>query len=189
MNHSEKNNCNNVRINSIESFEHIYRANWDMLFNVAFKRLKSREKTEEIIQELFVQLWEKRGAIEIHESIEAYLVTALKSRVLNHLRNDMIHARHLNKIELYTSPLTPSPEKELEYQELKESLEREIFNLPKKCREVFLLSRMQHLSIREISQKLNISVSTVEKHIVKALKILRLNLKDFVSFLLLSTML
>lgn len=189
MNSPRKNDTKVLRIDSMDSFEHVYRENWDLLFNIAFKRLKSEEKTKEIIQELFVRLWENRHKIEIRESAQAYLVTALKSRVLNHLRNEMIHAKHLENLQLHTSPFAVSPEKEIEYKELEASIERHIFNLPKKCREVFLLSRQQQLSFKEISKKLNISVNTVEKHIVKALKILRLNLKDFVSFLVLSAFL
>jgi len=189
MNSSRKNDTEVLRIDSLDSFERVYRENWDLLFNIAFKRLKSAEKTKEIIQELFVYLWENRHKIEIRESARAYLVTALRSRVLNHLRNEMIHAKHLANIQLNTSPFAVSPEKEIEYKELEASIERYIFNLPDKCRQVFLLSRQQHLSFKEISKKLNISVNTVEKHIGKALKILRLNLRDFVSFLVLSAFL
>jgi len=187
--HFQKENKDLLRIDSIQSFELIYRENWSLLFNIAYKRLKSVEKTEDIIQELFVNIWEKRQQINIQESIQAYLITALKSRVLNHLRNEMIHSKHLDRIQLKTVPFEEPSDKEIEFRELEETIKKQILKLPEKCRAVFLLSRDHQLSIKEISSKLNISANTVEKHIVKALKILRVNLKDFVSLLLLASIL
>jgi len=171
---------------NMEIFEEIYRLYWSDLFNAAYKRIKSVEKTEEIIQDLFTSLWEKRDKIEINESLSGYLFRSLKFRVLNHLRNEMVRSGHLNDIKLGMAKMDVSTEREIEHKELKEKIDREIKNLPEKCREVFLLSREEELSFKEIAQKLNISVNTVEKHVGKALRALRVNLKNHITILVIS---
>lgn len=171
------------KIDSVSAFERLYRENWDILFNIAYKRIKDTEKTEEIIQELFIYIWNKRHQLSFEEDPRAYLIAALRSRVLNHLRNEMIRARHLEVIRSEATVISNSCDTEIELAELQTMVDKRVRTLPEKCREVYLLSRNHGLTLKEISDKLNISVSTAEKHIVKALKLLRLSLRDFVPLL------
>ena len=171
------------RIDTSAGFERLYRENWSLLFNIAYKRIRSTEKTEEIIQELFINIWDKREQLGFVESPRAYLITALKSRVLNHLRNELIRSRHHDLIRNEAVTSAAPCDREIEFQELQKLVDTEVSRLPEKCRQVYLLSRNDELSLKEISERLNISVNTTEKHIGKALKLLRLNLRNIVSLL------
>lgn len=184
--HSYKNTTGG-KIDSVPAFERLYRENWDILFNIAYKRVKDTEKTEEIIQELFIYIWNKREQLSFGENPRAYLIAALRSRVLNHLRNEMIRARHHEIIRNEATLISDACDQDIEFMELQTLVDQRVRSLPEKCREVYLLSRTQNLSLKEIAEKLHISVSTAEKHIGKALKLLRLSLKDFVSLLFIAS--
>ncbi len=160
-------------------FDNIYRTYWAELFDVAYKRVQSTEKAEEIIQDLFVELWEKREQIEVKESVETFLFGALKFRILNYLRNEKVRETHLQVIRGETVAVTNNLEEEIYLNDLESAYQNQVNNLPDKCRAAFELSRQEQLSFKEIALKLNVSVNTVEKHVGKALRVLRYNLKDF----------
>lgn len=147
---------------------------WDRLLDHAYKRLGSREEAEEVVQELFVSLYQKRDMLDIHSSVEGYLKTALKSRVLNYYRSRHIHEKYVRSVladnHLFSSETS---DRALQQKELSVQMASSIDKMPAKCREVFLLSKIESLSHRNISEKLQISISTVEKHIRKAMDILR----------------
>lgn len=166
-------------LKDLSAFENIYREYWSELFDAAYQRIHSIEKAEEIIQELFVELWEKRDQIQIRESVEAYLFGALKFRILNYLRHEKVRESHMQVIRGGLSVSVNSLEEEIYVNELETAYLNEVNNLPEKCRAAFELSRNEQLSFKEIAGKLNVSVNTVEKHIGKALKVLRFNLRDF----------
>lgn len=157
-----------------QAFKEIFMRYWDVLLNSAYKRLGSKEEAEEIVQDLFVSLYHKREALDIHTSVEGYLKTAIKSRVLNYYRSRYIHEKYIESVlaenQLFSSR---TPDQALYQKELSVRMESSIGKMPAKCREVFLLSKIESLSHRNISEKLQISVSTVEKHIRKAMDILR----------------
>ncbi|WP_090975113.1 RNA polymerase sigma-70 factor [Parapedobacter composti] len=157
-----------------QAFKEIFMRYWDVLLDSAYKRLGAMEEAEEIVQELFVTLYQKRETLTIHTTVEGYLKTALKSRILNYYRSRHIHEKYMESV-LAVNHVTCSdtPDYALHHKELSIQMESSIGRLPAKCREVFLLSKMESLSHRNISEKLNISISTVEKHIRKALDILR----------------
>ena len=166
-------------LKDLTAFDQIYRRYWSELFDVAYKRIHSVEKAEGIIQDLFVELWEKREQIEIRESIEAYLFGALKYRILNALRNEQVRATHLQIVRDQANTITNNLEEEIYKNDLEAAYHTQVNKLPEKCREAFELSRQEQLSFKEIALQLNVSVNTVEKHVGKALRLLRVHLKDF----------
>jgi RNA polymerase sigma-70 factor (ECF subfamily) len=150
------------------------------LFDTAFKRLQSKELSEEVVQELFVDIWHKRHTLEVTHSLSSYLASALKYKVLNQLRNEGVKHKHLHIIQT-RQPLAVQPiEENLYYDELHTAYEKALNHLPAQCRRVFHLRRYEQRSFQEIAHQLDISVSTAEKHMVKALKLLRADLKDYV---------
>ena len=177
--YSGKRIIDSFELKDLSTFEAIYRRYWSELFDAAYQRIHSAEKAEEIIQELFVELWEKREQIQIKESVAAYLFTALKFRILNYLRHEKVREAHLQIIRDNVPVSTNCLEEEIYVNELDTAYKSEVNNLPEKCRAAFELSRNEQLSFKEIAIKLNVSVNTVEKHVGKALKVLRFNLKDF----------
>ncbi|RDC64939.1 RNA polymerase sigma-70 factor [Adhaeribacter pallidiroseus] len=180
-----KQTSNPLSLKDLTDFDQIYRHYWSELFDRAYKRIQSVEKAEEIIQDLFVELWEKREQIEIRESLEAYLFGALKFRILNYLRHEKTLESHLRIIREHAVKTTNNLEEEIYINDLEAAYKNQVDNLPEKCRAVFELSRQEQLSFKEIALRLNVSVNTVEKHVGKALRVLRLHLKDFTFSLLL----
>lgn len=160
------------------AFEEIYYRYWQTLLDAAYQRLKSREAAEEIVQEVFIDLYLRRNEVEFKSNLEAWLKTALKYKVYNIYRSQQIHLRHLEGIMRETHIAPVPPDEALALKEIRERIKMAAAKLPEKCREVFLLSRTEHLSQQEIAARLNISVSTVKKHITKAVRILKSEFKE-----------
>ena len=163
------------------AFEAIYERYFIQLVNAAFRRLHSQDEALEVVQELFLHLYQKRTQIEHFDNLPAYLHTLLKNKIIDKFRVRMSrekHHRYLRRTQ--PSEVEAAPESIMDSKLLAMRIQSVIDQLPEKCREAFLLSRVEHLSHQGITERLNISISTVEKHIVKALKILRRQVKDFI---------
>lgn len=166
----------------VAAFKEIYERYWETLINHAYKRLDSAELAEDLVQDLFAYLFSKRQEINITTSVDAYLKTSLKRKVLNVYRSRQVYLRfaHHTISQPEEGPL--SPQQELQIKDLAVKLEKITQNLPLKCRQVFELSRLEQLTNQQIAAELSISVSTVEKHISKALKIIRKELGEYNSY-------
>jgi len=155
------------------AFNRIYKRYSKMLLDAAYKRLGSVEEAEEIIQDLFIDLYIRKETIEITSNLEAFFRTALKYRVFNVYRSKITRERYAALVQNENNIELSDPLKQLEAKELARKIQQATLKLPKKCREVFLLSKVEHLSNKSIAEKLGISVSTVEQHITKAIKLLK----------------
>jgi len=160
------------------AFAEVYRRYWQPMIDAAFQRLKTVEAAEEIVQDVFVSFFLRRKEIKLQSNLEAYLKTALKYKVYNTYRSQQTHLSHLSAIISETDIKPAAPDTLLEAKELREKITRAASKMPEKCREVFLLSRVDHLSHQDIADKLEISVSTVKKHITKAMNIMRVEFQD-----------
>lgn len=158
------------------AFDAIYAQYSIPLLNEAYKRLKSKEEAKEVVQEVFISLFVNKTTIRHTENIGGYLHSILRYKVLDIIRTDLRHASHHAQISRQQEPFDIAHP--LEKKELEIRLQQCIQALPEKCREAFLLSRYEHLSYKAIAAQLNISVNTVEKHIGKALRILRVQLGE-----------
>ncbi|MCX2682034.1 RNA polymerase sigma-70 factor [Galbibacter sp. EGI 63066] len=152
----------------------IYDKYWKRMYAYAYKVVEDSLLCEDIIQEIFISLWEKAttSTIEIHH-LEAYLFKALKFKTLNALRNNKLTEFH-EKI-LAEIPLENDGDTTLTYNDLEKQVVDTMETLPEKCRNVFYLSRIKEYNNREIASELNISPRTVETHIRNALKHFRLH--------------
>lgn len=157
-----------------DAFNEIYNRYWDVLYAYAYRIYTEDKICEDIIQDVFIRLWEKATLIEI-QNIEAYLFKAIKYKIASHIRDLKYTSVHSEALQNITIPTTP--ENTLEYEEFEKLVFFQIDKLTPKCKKVFVLSRFENLSNSEISQKLKISIRTVEKHISDALKELKLSLK------------
>lgn len=159
----------------------LYERYWEKLFISAHNLVKKREVCEDIIQEVFISIWQKRGEIKIHTSLKSYLYTSVTYKVYDYFRKNS-KAIEIELFENFEKRLQDStPESKLIYKELVAHLNAAINLLPEKSKIVFKLSRENQLSHKEIAKKLNISTKTVEAHITTALKILRTSLSSFAS--------
>lgn len=161
---------------SWNAFEAIYETYWSKLYLSAYGILRDKHACEDIVQDVFVQLWLKRHSAQI-ESLAAYLHTSVRYQVFKAAKAGKVKVALPEEIVVTT--LRSEAEDALLTEDLIKILDCHIERLPEKCREVFLLSRKKHLSIQEISAQLQISSKTVENHLTTALKRLRYSLGDF----------
>jgi len=180
MNYQTIENTDQQALSSLQNsnwsaFEDIYDAYWSKLYLSAYSILRDKQACEDIVQDIFVQLWTKRNSAEI-ESLAAYLHTSVRYQVFKAVKAGKVKLVLPDEI---TAPIRlTDAEDALFSQDLDRILEQHIGRLPEKCRQVFILSRKQHLSISEISEKLGISSKTVENHLTTALSRLRIGLGD-----------
>jgi RNA polymerase sigma-70 factor (ECF subfamily) len=163
--------------NDQAAFTTIYERYWKSLFREAMNVLRSQKEAEDCVQELFVSLWNRRQNLSII-SLQAYLQTAIRYQCIDRIEKDMIRGGYLEDFTIYleANQIMPSIEEELYARELKASIDLVMDKMPDKMREVFRLSREEHLTHREIANRLQISEETVKKQIYLALKILKSNL-------------
>ena len=160
----------------------LYQDHWKSLYASAYKILKDKQASEDIVQDVFVQMWNKRHELQINTSIQAYLFASVRYEVFRKIRE-------LKKFEPIADEMIiryseSSPAERLEYKEYLQQISQEVYKLPEKCREVYVLSREQHLSNKEISNKLSISPKTVRNHLTRALRQLRLGIVDVLLILI-----
>lgn len=163
------------------AFELIYRKYSSPLYQAAYKILQDTDICEDIVQDLFVELWSKRYSLNIVK-LQSYLYTSARNNVLMVIRSNKIKV-DIAELERLTSAYN-SDELVLE-KDLKQSLNQGLELLPEKCRTIFQMSRYGHLSHKEIASHLNISVKTVENQIGIALKRLKITLSDFLNLFIL----
>ncbi|WPP50771.1 RNA polymerase sigma-70 factor [Catalinimonas niigatensis] len=166
-----------VRQNDRVAFEEIYRRYWSKIYYAAYKVLKEQEISSDLTQEVFTQLWLKREATEI-SSISSYLYGMIRNQVFKSLRDGKIAQFHLDRIHQIT--FVNQTEETVNLHQLQEIYEASLATLPARCREVFHLSRNEHMSVKEIALQMEISPKTVENQITKALKLLRVAFREVV---------
>lgn len=172
-----------LRQQELGAFEEIYMRYWKKLYSAAYKRVQSREIAEELVQDIFTSLWANREMLNV-ETLSAYLFSAIKYKVINHLEREMSRKLY-NEVQVIANTIVENSTEEAIYlNDLNLALEREIQKLPPKRQQIFKLSRQQHLSIKQVASHLGISEKTAENQLGKALKVLKVNLKHFNFFIL-----
>ena len=166
------------------AFELLFHAYYSGLVVYASQFTFDRDEAEEIVQDFFVRCWQKHHSIQPHESIRNYFFSSIKNRSLNYLRHKKIE-------EYYIQQLSVISESHLVYNqdlynptELQEKIKNSIALLPERCREIFTMSRIQGLKNEEIALQLNLSKRTIETQISNALKVLRVELKEYSGLLI-----
>lgn len=181
-----------LRKGDSKQFEKCYNEYYSRLFTFAFGYTRNYEAAEEMVHNGFVILWNKKETLAPDSNISSYLFTIVKNQCLNHIRDE---AKRLdNEIkgdfpfssvhDLRSYSLTSFIPEKLINEDLEKIILNEVNQLPEQCRRVFLMSRFEQLSHKEISTNLNISVKTVENHINRALQVLRKRLGNYLYLLL-----
>jgi len=166
------------------AFREIYSRYWKKLFDEAYKRLKNRELAEEVVQELFTNLWTKRQVLQINTTIGAYLHSAIANQVIDIYRKELVRSRYKEAFKVVHTEVDNSTVDSIMLKDLVYTIDEEISHLPDKCRSVFELSRKEHKSNKEIASYLGISEKTVEQHLTKAIKQIRLTLTHYLTLML-----
>ncbi len=159
-----------------EAFTELYNRYWTVLFLHARKMLKDDEEAKDVVQELFVHLWNKAGTLDLNNSISAYLYKAVRNKVYNLIAHKRVINDYQQSLISFLEEGELITEELVREKELALIIEQEIQLLPPKMREVYELSRRQHLSYKEIGAKMGISDHTVKRQVSNALSILRAKL-------------
>ena len=175
-----------VKSGDERAFAEIYERYWGLIFHHVLKMTGDRDETQDLVQELFTNLWLQVEHIESGTNISGYLYVSARNKVINLIRHDKIKKDYLSSLSTFDTHHQNSVLEQLSAKDLSIAIEKEIQNLPFKMREIFELSRKQYQSHKEIADKLHISDKTVKKQIHNAIKILRLRLNIF-SLILIST--
>ena len=164
------------------AFTQIYHQYWKLLFSVAANKLNNLADAEEVVQDVFADLWKRRAEIDIRQSLKSYLAAAVKFQVYSLLYKKYRQRQFEQSLEQDASA-TSHVEEQYDLKALQEKLRETAAQLPARCRLVYELSRETGLSNKEIAQSLDISEKTVENQMTKALKSFRTSLKSLFSFL------
>lgn len=175
---------NLLRKGDNNAFNEIYKRFQGLLYLYACKVIKDKEEAEDIVQEVFLYLWDKRATINITSTISVYLYTAVRYKFFNLLDRKKIRINYEDSFRQFLEQGEYMTDNYIRQKEFSELIEQEIDALPDKMREVFVLSRKHYRSRKEIAEQLGISEKTVKNQINHALKILRGKI-DFFTFLLL----
>lgn len=162
-----------------QGFEHIYRNCWKSVFGIIFNYTRDEEIAEEISQDLFASLWERRDKIIIKTTVEQYLYRAAKLEAFDYLRTSNSHREHINCALQNQCGSYNCTEEQVLFNELNGNISLLVAELPCRCREVYRLSQDQGMNNKSIASALLISEKTVEYHLYKAISFLRNNLQEF----------
>lgn len=170
-----------VRLGDAAAFEVLFRTYFRVLFRLIYDFVASRAITEEILQDLFASLWERRSTLEVRGQLKSYLYRAARNRALSYVRHERVAERWL-AASLRESPspsAPPAADRALVDEEFAAALARAIDQLSPRAREAYVLRWQHHLSYAEIAQSMGISVKAVEQRVSHALKCLRDALRGF----------
>lgn len=164
-----------LRQGSEEAFTYLYKQHWTQVYNFSRLYLKDRSTAEEVVQDVFVKIWESREFIREDENFDGLLFIITRNLVFNRNRDEM--NRDFYKMTILSAMDEPgsSVEEEIEANDLRAYIDHLIEELPPRRREIFNLSRREHKSYKEIALLMNISEKTVENQISEALKFLKKN--------------
>lgn len=158
------------------AFAEIYERFKGPLYVHAFHRLGDREETKDLLQQLFTTLWENRESLEIRGQLSGYLFTSVRNRVLKFVAHQQVSSAYIASVQASVQAADGLTDRLVREKELLALIEQEIAALPPKMREIFELSRKQHLSNDEIAEQLGISEKTVRNQVNNALHTLRVKL-------------
>ena len=159
--------------NDKEAFNQLYERHWFELYQAGYKLLRETDAVKDIVQDVFVWLWENRATLNITH-IKAYLKAAVRFKIANYIRHGNIRESYFEELtQLSAGSFSPTGDELIELKELRQVIHDSIMQLPEKCREVYRLSKEEGLNNREIAERLGISVKTVEAQMTIALKRLR----------------
>lgn len=166
------------------AFREVYNRYWREVFLVAYRKVKSRETAEELTQNLFLGIWEKRKEISIL-NLRPWLLGGVKYSVINYYKSQIVHEKYIKHIHITGQSSVSTTEQMTLQADLTDAIEKGVSLLPQKTQQVFKLSRFENRSVKEISRDLNISEKAVEYHITQSLKWMKVYLKDYLITLLL----
>jgi RNA polymerase sigma-70 factor (ECF subfamily) len=156
-----------------EAFDVVYHQFSKKMFHFALGLVKDRDIAKDLVQEVFVSLWEKRDRVDLDLNFDNYIFTITYNSIRKYFRKKSIETKVIDHLAKNSPEIIESVDGILIYNELLELASETIENLPPRRKAVYKLSKQEGMKIKEIASKLNISTSTAENHLAKALKYLK----------------
>jgi RNA polymerase sigma-70 factor (family 1) len=166
-----------LKEDDVSAFDTLYSRYFGKLYNHAYEKLNDRFLAQEVVQDLFVRFWQNRHKLEVHTSLASYFFGAIRYLVINQYKKQMIYEQKIDAHAFTQSESSDATNEWLDFKDLQTEYQAALQQLPEKCREVFLMSR-NGASNKEIAEALGISIKTVEQHMTKALRTLRILLQS-----------
>jgi RNA polymerase sigma-70 factor, ECF subfamily len=172
------------------AFEKIFKADYNRIAGFCQQFIGDKDKARSLAQEAFVKLWLNRKKVDSVNGIRSFLYTSAKTDCLNYLRHKKVinnyedHQLQLKEGQINGEILESFDFNQLEFTELETLINQSISELPEKCRQVFMMSRMEGKKNSEIASELDISVKSVEANVTRALKTLRIKLSEYLPLIL-----
>ncbi|MFA5326477.1 MAG: RNA polymerase sigma-70 factor [Prolixibacteraceae bacterium] len=166
------------------AFELVFYKYKGKLYDFIRRSLPANEDAESMVQEIFVKLWSNREQLNPAKSLNAFLYTIARNEIFGHLRKLLVRRKYFEELSFSLKESSETTDWQIEYNELKSIVDQLISSMPEKRREIYILSRNEGLSYKEISAQLGISENTVDTQIRKALAFLKENLKRKMSLVL-----
>lgn len=167
-----------LRKGQVRAFETIYHRYWYKLYRVAYQQTGAHEETEELVQNLFEDLWRRRAELTIRH-LSAYLIVSVKYLATNYLKSQITQRKFQEYLIMHEIRQSFSTDEQVQFTDLAKAVDDAMKKLPEKSGEVFRLSRFEGQSVRAIADRLNLSEKAVEYHITKSLKVLKEQLRVF----------
>ncbi|RYY53463.1 MAG: RNA polymerase sigma-70 factor [Chitinophagaceae bacterium] len=166
------------------NFEALFKEHFNALHAYAFTILKDTHQAEEIVQQVFCRIWEKREDLSIHTSVKAYLYRSVYHDSLNYLKHKKVMSQYASYAMRQGEGNTNTSPDKMMAEELAAKIREAMEALPEQCRTIFQMSRFEHLKYQEIADALGLSVKTIENQMGKALRVLRSKLAGYLGTLL-----
>lgn len=183
---SELTNIQLLAVGNEATFEQVFKTHFKALHSYAFTILKDEMAAEEIVQNLFLKIWERKEQLSIHSSIKAYLYRGVHNDCMNMLKHEKVKKAWQTYTTHHMEKETGPASQKILLSDLEEKLHKAMNELPEQCRTIFQMSRFEQMKYQEIANRLGLSIKTIENQMGKALKLMRLKLVDFLPLALLS---
>lgn len=176
-----------LRNDNALAFKELYERYWYYTYHLAIKKTGRTDVAQEMAQQLFETLWDKRDRLLI-DNFKAYLTSSLKNLVIDYVRRHILEASYLEQLRMHFSEAVVQSGRQMEYDELAGTITELLHQLPQKTRQVFVMRRFEYHTIPEIAQQLNLSEKAIEYHLTKALSFLRKHLKEYMTLVVLGVL-
>lgn len=162
----------------VEAFDQVYKRYAEKLYAFSLKYLKSKEEAEELVQSVFLKVWENQKKLKKETSFKSYLFTIAYNEICNIFRRRKYQHNFFSTIDIEGTEASEETEEQIDFVFVKEQVDQIIAQLPEKYRKVFMKSRKEGKSTKVISDELNLSKGTVDNYISESIKFIRTNLDD-----------
>lgn len=176
--HRDRDLAQRFRNGDKKAFEEIFDRHWYSLYKNALAILRSKEEAEEIVQELFATLWQKREVLDVAD-FSNYLYVAMRRRIIDRSRSKITQAKYWEYYKHHVPSFEETTEEMISFNELQSTLEEGLSKLPEKSQQIFRLNRIEGRSVTEISRFMKLSERAIEYHLTKSIRELKVHLKNF----------